>query len=91
MLFFGLEVLSLVELVLIFGVENIGFFSFGIGLLGKLKLVLFGFMVFDFESKLEILVNFEVFFNVGFDSLEEIFVLGLNFFGKKWFIIFKVE
>lgn len=87
----GLEAPSPAELALIPGVENTGLLSFGTGLSGKLKLALLGFTAFDFESKLEILANFEVFPNVGFDSLEETLALGLNLFGKKWSTTLKVE
>ncbi|WLT36923.1 hypothetical protein NON20_12610 [Synechocystis sp. B12] len=78
----GLEAPSPAELALIPGVENTGLLSFGTGLSGKLKLALLGFTAFDFESKLEILANFEVFPNVGFDSLEETLALGLNLLVK---------
>ncbi|UAJ74007.1 FG-GAP repeat protein [Synechocystis sp. PCC 7339] len=78
-------------LALIPGVENSGFLGFGVGLSGKLKLAAFNVTLLEFNSKLDIQSNFEVFPNPGFDSLQELLTLGLTLFGKNWSDTFTVE
>ncbi|WP_342596837.1 Calx-beta domain-containing protein [Cyanobacterium aponinum UTEX 3222] len=72
-------------------VTNTGIITFGIGLSGKLKLQVLNFTALDFESKLEILANVEVFPEQEFTSLQELLTLGVNLFGKKWSTILSVE